>query len=966
MKKLFTCLFVLILTAGIFVQNANSQFSVTGSTGANGTYTSLTASSTGVFAKINATAQTGNNIIITVSGNSTSETSETALNSGAWTSLTIYPTGTGPYTISTCTSNPLINFNGADNVTIDGRINQTGSTIALILEATGNGRTIRFGNDATYNTIKYSKITGACTGDAIIFFATPTTTGNSYNTIDNCEITSSNARPLNAIYSGSSGSVDNIGNIISNNKIYDFFNFGNNSYGIYIDASSTGWSITGNSFYETKSFVPIVAANLCVICIKAGNNFTVSGNYIGGSSAQCEGTWTKTNAYNNTFYAIYLNVGVTTASNVQGNIIRGFNWSNPWASNFYGIYVNAGAVNIGTTSGNTIGASTGTGSVTLTDGSSGGSFIGINYAGSGTGNIQNNIIGSITTNNSNAASNTSLYGIIISATGTVNISNNTIGSTTTAGSIKANSASTSVYQYVDGIYSSGDLSTINISDNTIANMTNGTTYGEIISGIYITSTGAYTITGNTIRDLNSVTLSAIYGIYMNNTGTSGQTISGNTIYNLSASSASFTGSIYGLYYAAGTSGTQNISGNFIYGFSLNSDVSNSTFYGIRMASGAASYSNNIISLGGNTKTTIYGIYENGAASNNNNLYFNTVYIYGNLASGVTNNSYNLYSAVNTNTRNFRDNIFYNVRSTTGGTNLHYAAYFNYSTSTNLLIDYNDYYVSGTGSVLGYYGGAKTTLPIVTGQDAHSLNFDPLFTLADAGGTSPGDFKSTNSNLKGKGVAISGYSTDFSGYIRPDPPSLGGIENDNPLPVNLFSFTYNVNRKDVVLKWITSSEQNNAGFNVERKTFTDSWADIGFVKGTGTANTPTNYSFEDKNLQTGKYNYRLKQIDNNGNYLYFDLYGMVEVSMPMKFTLSQNYPNPFNPVTKIQYELPKSGYVKLIIFDLLGREMETIVNEKQTAGTYEATFNASQYSSGIYFYRLITDGFSDTKRMVLIK
>jgi hypothetical protein len=966
MKKLFTYLFILILTSGIYVQNANSQFSVTGSTGANGTYTSLTASSTGVFAKINASAQTGNNIIITVTGNSTSETGETPLNVGVWTSLTIYPTGTGPYTISTCTSNPLINFNGADNVTIDGRINQTGSTVALTLETTGTGRTVRFGNDATYNTIKYCKITGACTGDAIIYFATPTTTGNSYNTIDNCEITSSNARPLNVINSSATGSVDNIGNIISNNKIYDFFNFGNNSYGIYIDASSTGWSITGNSFYETKSFVPSVAANLCVICIKAGNNFTISGNYIGGSSAQCEGTWTKTNAYNNTFYAIYLNIGTATASCIQGNIIRGFNWSNPFASNFYGIYVNAGAVNIGTTSGNTIGASTGTGSITLTDGSSGGSFIGISYAGSGTGNIQNNIISSITTNNSNAACNTNLYGIIIYATGTVNINDNTIGSTTTAGSITANSASTSVYQYVDGIYSLGDLSTINISDNTIANMTNGTTYGEIISGIYITGTGAYTITGNTIRDLNSVTLSAIYGIYMNNTGTSGQTISGNTIYNLSASSASFTGSIYGLYYATGTSGTQIISGNFIYGFSLNSNVSNSTFYGIRISSGSASYSNNIISLGGNTKTTIYGIHENGAASNNNNLYFNTVYIYGNLASGVTNNSYNLYSAVNTNTRDFRDNIFYNVRSTTGGTNLHYAAYFNYSTSTNLLIDYNDYYVSGTGSVLGYYGGAKTTLPIVTGQDAHSLNFDPLFTLTDAGGTSPGDFKSTNNNLKGKGVAISGYSTDFSGYARPNPPSLGGIENDNPLPVNLYLFTYNVSGKNVVLKWATSSEQNNAEFKVERKTFTGDWVEIGFVKGTGTVNTATTYSFEDKNLKTGKYNYRLKQIDNNGNYMYFDLNGIVEVGVPIKFELSQNYPNPFNPVTKIRYELPKSGYVKLVIFDILGRKMETLVNENQTSGIYEVKFDASKYTSGVYFCKLTAGDFSGIKKMLLVK
>ena len=87
---------------------------------------------------------------------------------------------------------------------------------------------------------------------------------------------------------------------------------------------------------------------------------------------------------------------------------------------------------------------------------------------------------------------------------------------------------------------------------------------------------------------------------------------------------------------------------------------------------------------------------------------------------------------------------------------------------------------------------------------------------------------------------------------------------------------------------------------------------------------------------------------------------------MDFSLSQNYPNPFNPSTNIRYDLPKNGIVKLVVFDELGREIKTLVNENQTAGTYEATFNASQYPSGIYFYKLITDGFSETKKMLMIK
>ena len=74
----------------------------------------------------------------------------------------------------------------------------------------------------------------------------------------------------------------------------------------------------------------------------------------------------------------------------------------------------------------------------------------------------------------------------------------------------------------------------------------------------------------------------------------------------------------------------------------------------------------------------------------------------------------------------------------------------------------------------------------------------------------------------------------------------------------------------------------------------------------------------------------------------------------------------SPSTNIRYELPKSGLIKLVVFDMLGREIETLLNEKQNAGTYEVTFNASQYSSGVYFYRLTTDNFSETKKMLLIK
>ncbi|MFA7361280.1 MAG: T9SS type A sorting domain-containing protein [Candidatus Kapaibacterium sp.] len=199
-----------------------------------------------------------------------------------------------------------------------------------------------------------------------------------------------------------------------------------------------------------------------------------------------------------------------------------------------------------------------------------------------------------------------------------------------------------------------------------------------------------------------------------------------------------------------------------------------------------------------------------------------------------------------------------------------------------------------------------------------------------------------------------------------------ITEDQPLPVVLQSFTAaTVNERNVKLNWITGSELNNAGFEVERAEVRSQnleFSKIGFINGHGTTNTPTNYSFEDIKLNTGKYNYRLKQVDNNGNFAYHKLNSEVEVGIPKKYNLSQNYPNPFNPVTKIDFDLPKDARVKITVFDILGREMKSIINEFRKAGYHTVTFNASGISSGTYFYRFETEGGNNiiTKKLLLVK
>ncbi|MBL8007511.1 MAG: T9SS type A sorting domain-containing protein [Ignavibacteria bacterium] len=186
------------------------------------------------------------------------------------------------------------------------------------------------------------------------------------------------------------------------------------------------------------------------------------------------------------------------------------------------------------------------------------------------------------------------------------------------------------------------------------------------------------------------------------------------------------------------------------------------------------------------------------------------------------------------------------------------------------------------------------------------------------------------------------------------------------PVELASFVATTNRNIVNLNWSTASESNNSGFDIERKAVNATeWTKVGNVAGNGTVSEARNYTFSDR-ASTGRFNYRLKQIDYNGNFEYFNLSSEVEVGIPAKFDMSQNYPNPFNPSTKINYDLPKDGQVSITLFDMTGRQVATIVNEAKTAGYYTVQFNASNLSSGMYFYRIAASDFVSTKKMVLIK
>ncbi len=277
---------------------------------------------------------------------------------------------------------------------------------------------------------------------------------------------------------------------------------------------------------------------------------------------------------------------------------------------------------------------------------------------------------------------------------------------------------------------------------------------------------------------------------------------------------------------------------------------------------------------------------------------------------------------------------------------------NYAYNTTYLLVLKYTFNAGTGTddeaSLFVFSGAipatepvtPTIGPIADGTDAPDIS---RIALRQANSTSTGNTPT---------AVVDGIYVDVSW-------------NNGVLPVELSSFSSVVNNRDVTLNWTTQTETNNSGFEIERS-INGVWSSAGFVAGNGNATSSHNYSFTDRNLNIGTYNYRLKQIDYNGAFEYHNLNNEVIIGAPGTYSLSQNYPNPFNPSTVINYQLPKGSDVNITLYDVSGKEVKSLVNENQGAGYYSITLNASSLSSGIYFYTIRTSDFTSTKSMLLVK
>ena len=217
---------------------------------------------------------------------------------------------------------------------------------------------------------------------------------------------------------------------------------------------------------------------------------------------------------------------------------------------------------------------------------------------------------------------------------------------------------------------------------------------------------------------------------------------------------------------------------------------------------------------------------------------------------------------------------------------------------------------------------------------------------------------------GQSISADGKIIGITAYTALGEPRAVLLRTNEPVPVELISFTAISNNSTVNLNWTTATELNNSGFEVQRKSKNSDWNPIGFIKGYGTTTTQNDYSYTDQSPLSGINIYRLKQIDYDGT---FDYSSEVEMEIvPAEYVLQQNYPNPFNPTTTINFNIPKEDFVNVTIFNSLGEEVATLLDGVMSAGSHSLTFDANGFASCLYILKMTSGSYSNTIKMNLMK
>ena len=764
--SLFACIALLFIAV-----TANAQIDVSGGSGLAPSYTTFSGT-TGLFAALNANDQTGNTITVSITADVT-ETVTAAdsigLNAGNWTSITITPSGIRTITGAPAGGTPMIKFNGADNVIING-LNTGGNSLTIAnttVSAVTGTATIRFIHGASNNTITNCNLQGSVTSSvatngAIVFISTDaiTANGNDNITISNCDIGPAGVNlPSKGILGNGSTSTTAIGNsgiVIRNNNIHDYFAAAVTSAGVATNAGCNNWTVDSNRFYQTGTRTWTTGAIHNAIALVTSTATSgmqgaiVTNNIVGYATSSQTGTYTLTGSTGK-FIGINVNAITLGATNrISKNTVASVSLSGVTTSGtgttaaFIGILATNGVCNVDS---NTIGSQNATGSLVFsTTSTSSTDIIGIYNFSSDVWNARNNNIGGISATNAAASGTYILYGM------------------------RANTGTTVAFRASN-----------NIIGGTIANSMQLTATGASSQVIGIHSANAPAIWFlNTVRNLSNnigtgtSTTASVIGMNMTSS-TPTDTLSQNTIYSIGNTNISAATTVCGIQFTGSALGSL-IERNFIH--SLTNASTAGIMNGINVSGGTSTYRNNMIRLGidGAGASITNSVAMNGinALLGTDNFYNNSVYVGGTGVVSGTVNSFAFNHQQTVNTRNFRNNIFWNARSNASGTGKNYAVRVGGTTvnPTGLTSDYNLFYASGTGAVFGFYNSLDvadiSAWRTATGQDNNSLsNYDPQF-IAPNGDASTVNLHISPTNptvIEGSGIAIANVVDDFDGQTR---------------------------------------------------------------------------------------------------------------------------------------------------------------------------------------------------------
>jgi subtilisin-like proprotein convertase family protein len=717
----------------------------------------------------------------------------------------------------TSTATQTINFNGAQYFSFDGRPGSTGPNIELTIQNNSTtGNAVRYISDAVGCNLKFVRVFGVNTSTAtttagVIHFGNSVAngTGNSNDTIANCEIGPGATLPIYLLYgNNTTANIFNVNNVIQNNLFRDHFSATLAHAAIQLNTGNHQWTISGNSFFQTATRNYTGAPSHFMVNINSGSGtqtggFRVLNNFFGGSAPNCGGTpHTNTATGAHRLVCLQINTGGVGSNEVQGNTFRNFSFgTTSTASTLNGIWCaiyglgTGNNMNVGNTTPNIIGSTTAAGDIVTSTSGSGGSTVGIYFsAASGVVNISNNLIGGITANSSSTAISSSVMGINVGTAIGVTISGNTIGSPTVANSIINAISNSATAGVVTGIWSSStNLGGNQITNNRIMNLTNqyaGTSTVAPVRGIYVSS-GVNTINGNIIRNLTNsancgttTTTPSIMGIWVASISSGSQVVTNNIIYSLKNNSTTTTAIpvVVGINNTGNTLIPSVYANNRIYDLSGPGSTT-SSLQGHLIYGGMSRVVNNFIALGIDSNNVGYtpaheyiGIHRLSTASVR--IIHNSVHIAGTgVASGAVNTmAHRKASQALGDT--ILNNIFFNSRSnaTTGG--FHYG--INLNNATNLVCDNNDLFANGTDGRLGIFGATPhTTLSSWisgTGLDLNSVSANPNYVSA----TNLHINNASMSFLESKGLTLASVPVDIDLDVRPGPiPSVngGGINSD---------------------------------------------------------------------------------------------------------------------------------------------------------------------------------------------